>query len=84
MAEPVRCKGSSLIHSFQYDKEERILRVFFLSGYVYDYFFVPEEVAEELQRLAELGGESLGKWFTKNIKKTFEYQRVKQEDDDDK
>lgn len=82
MAEPVRCKGSSLLHSFQYDKGERILRVFFLSGYVYDYFFVPEEVAEELQRLAELGGESLGKWFTKNIKKTFEYQRVKQEDDD--
>lgn len=82
MADPIRCKGSSLLHSFLYDTEERILRVFFLSGYIYDYFFVPKEVAEELQKMAEQGEESLGKWFAKNIKKTFEFQRVKQKDDD--
>lgn len=78
MTSPIPCRGSSLLHSFRYDPKERILRVYFLSGYVYDYFFVPEDVVAELQRLAEAGGESVGKWFTKNVKKTFEYQRLEE------
>ncbi|TXH11403.1 MAG: KTSC domain-containing protein [Spirochaetes bacterium] len=79
MDSPITCRGSSLLHSFRYDRGERLLRVYFRNGYVYDYFFVPEEVAVEFQQLAESGSESIGKWFTKNVKKTFEYQRVEGE-----
>lgn len=70
-----------MLHSFLYDSEERVLRVFFLSGYVYDYFFVPEDIAAQFQALAEQGGESLGKWFSKNIKKTYVFQQVRQKNE---
>ena len=82
MSDIIQCKNSSLLHSFQYDQSERILRVFFLSGYIYDYFFVPEEVAEELRRLAESGESGLGKWFSKNIKNVFVFQRLKQKEEE--
>lgn len=72
----VKCQNSSLVDSFEYDKRGQILRVYFKGGQVYDYFFVPEEVAENFRKVCEDPMESAGKWFARAVRKTYEYQRV--------
>lgn len=72
----IQCQNSSMVHSFEYDQNERILRVYFRGGQIYDYFFVPVEIAEEFKTVCENPSESAGKWFAAKVRKTFEYQKV--------
>lgn len=72
----IQCQNSSMVHSFEYDKRERIMRVYFRGGQIYDYFFVPEEVAEEFKTVCENPSESAGKWFARNVRKAYEYQKI--------
>jgi hypothetical protein len=65
-----------MVHSFEYDKVDQTLRVYFRGGQIYDYFFVPENVAEEFRRVCEDPAESAGKWFARVVRKTYEYQKV--------
>ena len=72
----ISCQNSSMVHSFEYDGAERILRVYFKGGQIYDYFFVPQEVAEEFRRVCEDPVESAGRWFAKTVRNVFNYQKV--------
>lgn len=72
----IKCQNSSMVHSFEYNKTDQTLRVYFRGGQIYDYFFVPQDLADEFKRLCEEPGESAGKWFARNIRKTFEFQKV--------
>jgi hypothetical protein len=60
----------------EYNDKDQTLRVFFRGGQIYDYFFVPENVADEFRRVCEDPAESAGKWFARMVRKTFEYQKV--------
>ncbi|RPI17370.1 MAG: KTSC domain-containing protein [Ignavibacteriae bacterium] len=46
---------SSSIKSYGYDKQLRILRVWFLNGHVYDYIDVPNRIFERLQESPSKG-----------------------------
>lgn len=72
----IRCQNSSMVQSFEYDKADQTLRVYFRGGQIYDYFFVPDHIAEEFKRMCEEPGESAGRWFAKNVRKTFEFQKI--------
>lgn len=72
----IRCQNSSMVHSFEYNDKDRTLRVYFRGGQIYDYFFVPENIADEFRRVCEDPAESAGKWFARVVRKTFEYQKV--------
>jgi hypothetical protein len=72
----IKCQNSSMVHSFEYNKSDKTLRVYFRGGQIYDYFFIPQEIADEFKRVCEEPGESAGKWFAKTIRKTYEYQKV--------
>jgi hypothetical protein len=65
-----------MVHSFEYNKTEQILRVYFRGGQIYDYFFVPQNIADEFRRVCEDPAESAGKWFARTVRKTFEYQKI--------
>ena len=65
-----------MVHSFEYDDKDRTLRVYFRGGQIYDYFFVPQEVADQFRVVCDDPAESAGKWFARTIRKTFEYQKV--------
>ncbi|HYG39948.1 MAG TPA: KTSC domain-containing protein [Cytophagales bacterium] len=58
---------SSAIEALGYNDIHRILRVWLISGRVYDYYNVPE-----LQYKAFLDAESKGKFYNLVIKKLFE------------
>lgn len=72
----ITCQNSSMVHSFEYDKADQTLRVYFRGGQIYDYFFVPENIADEFKRVCEDPAESAGKWFARVVRKTYEYQKV--------
>jgi F0F1-type ATP synthase gamma subunit len=72
----VKCMNSSMVHSFSYDEQDQTLRVYFRGGQIYDYFFVPREVADTFKNMCEQPGESAGKWFAQHVRKTFEFQKV--------
>jgi len=72
----IACQNSSMVHSFEYEPRDQTLRVYFRGGQIYDYFFVPQQIADELQRVCEDPAESAGKWFARNVRKTFEFQKV--------
>jgi hypothetical protein len=76
MAETIECLNSSMIHSFEYNEGDRILRVYFRGGQIYDYFFVPPEVAETFKTICQNPGDSAGRWFSQNVRRTFEFQKV--------
>jgi hypothetical protein len=54
---------SEAIASFGYDPEEQVLEVEFVSGRVYQYFGVHEEVLDDMRH-----AESLGEWFNLQFK----------------
>ena len=66
LREPI---SSSNIKSIGY--ELGTLEIEFSQGLVYQYYQVPEEVYENLFKC-----ESIGKYFTENIKKIFPYKLV--------
>lgn len=72
----ILCQNSSMVHSFEYDKADQTLRVYFRGGQIYDYFFIPEDIAEEFKRVCEEPTESAGRWFAQNVRKTYEFQKI--------
>lgn len=61
---------SSNIEAIGYLPSERVLRIKFLSGQVFDYLGVPACIFDEL-----LKAESLGKYFSAHIKGRFNYHK---------
>ncbi len=62
---------SSEIALVGYDSRKELLEIVFRRGGVYRYRGVPETVHQEL-----LKSESLGTYFSENIKETFHYVKV--------
>jgi len=54
-----------------YDRDTATLRIIFVSGLVYDYKNVPEEVYEAMKRSG-----SKGIYLNKHIKGHYEYEKV--------
>lgn len=62
---------STVIKRFTYDSEKARLYVTFLSGKVYAYLNVPEEVYEEMKAAF-----SKGKFLNENIKGKYDFKSV--------
>jgi hypothetical protein len=62
---------SSVIHHYSYDELKSRLRVFFISGIVYDYFNVPKDMYEKLRKAL-----SKGKFLNKHIKGKYPFEKV--------
>jgi hypothetical protein len=54
---------SSVIKKYEYHPERRILTIIFVSGAVYDYLDVPQEVYEQMRSML-----SKGTFFNEHIK----------------
>jgi hypothetical protein len=63
---------SSVVARFEYDEAKATLRVFFVSGSVYDYFKVPKNVYEEMKRSG-----SKGIFLNLRIKTAYRYRKIK-------
>lgn len=63
---------SSVVANFKYHRTRSILRVFFVSGSVYDYFKVPEPVYHEMKQSG-----SKGTFLNLRIKRTYRYKKIK-------
>ena len=63
---------SSVVASFKYDHTKSVLRVFFVSGSVYDYFRVPETVYDEMKRSG-----SKGTFLNLRIKGAYRFKKVR-------
>lgn len=74
--EKISCAPSSTIDAIEYEKNDRILRVYFKNGSAYEYFFVPQEVIEDFKKVCIGNGESIGRWFAANIRKSFVYNKL--------
>jgi hypothetical protein len=72
----IKCMNSSMVHSFEYNEQDQTLRVYFRGGQIYDYFFVPKDVAEAFKNVCEQPGGSAGRWFSQHVRRTFEFQKV--------
>jgi hypothetical protein len=62
---------SSNLYGCRYDAGEEVLHVRFKSGSEYQYFDVPEHVFDSL-----ITAESAGKYFHKNIREAYIYERT--------
>jgi hypothetical protein len=62
---------SSVIAGTMYDKRSRTLRVIYVSGMIYDYKDVPEEIYTALKTAF-----SKGNFLNKYIKGKFEFEKV--------
>jgi hypothetical protein len=62
---------SSVIRRYQYTPDDRTLRVVFVSGAVYDYFDVPNEIADAFAAVR-----SKGEFFGKVIRPFFRFEKV--------
>jgi len=62
---------SSNIVSVGYDVAEQILEVEFYKGTIYQYYNVPWDKV-----LKMMFGESVGKYFMKNINKVYQFKKV--------
>ncbi len=63
---------SSVIRKYYYKAELEILRIFYVSGAVYDYMEVPQEVFDEFRAAF-----SKGTYLNKKIKPFFKYEKVR-------
>lgn len=72
----INCQNSSMVNSFEYNEQDQTLRVYFKGGQIYDYFFVPRDIAEAFRTVCENPAESAGKWFAQNVRRTFEFMKV--------
>jgi hypothetical protein len=67
--------GSSSISKIRFDHIEGVLAVTFKSGKVYNYFGVKPELIDQLLEVKNVG-DSAGKFFAKNIRNKFTFERV--------
>jgi hypothetical protein len=63
---------SSVVATIRYDENTSTLRVVFVSGMVYDYKNVPEEVFHEMKKAG-----SKGTYLNKHIKGSYDFKKVK-------
>jgi lysyl-tRNA synthetase class 2 len=63
---------SSVVANFKYDSARCALRVYFVSGSVYDYLKVPETVYEEMKQSA-----SKGTFLNLRIKRAYRFKKIK-------
>ena len=63
---------STVISHFTFNPEQRVLRVYFVSGIVYDYKDVPEHIYLEMKNSF-----SKGIYFNQQIKGKYDFERVK-------
>lgn len=62
---------SSVVAHYRYDREKLVLTVHFVSGLVYEYLGVPENIYEAM-RLSQ----SKGIYLNKYIKGNYEYKKI--------
>ena len=62
---------SSNIRSARYDDEVQVLEITFLNGGMYEYYNVPERIAQEFERAG-----SKGEYLAANSKGHYRYSRV--------
>lgn len=62
---------STVISSFFYNADARILKIVFVSGMVYNYKNVPKGIYEALQQST-----SKGIYFNRNIRGKYEFEKV--------
>lgn len=63
---------SSVVAKYDYNPQTSVLRVIYVSGAVYDYLNVPEEVYEAMKKYT-----SKGTYLNKFIKPNYEFNKVK-------
>ncbi len=63
---------SSVVHKFSYDAATATLRVIFVSGKVYDYKNVPEEIYESMKTSG-----SKGTYLNVHIKNHYAFEKIK-------
>ena len=63
---------SSVIRAFDYDAQARRLKVTFVTGRVYVYLDVPQDVADALRAAA-----SKGEYFNRAIRDHFRFERLR-------
>ena len=63
---------SSVVAAIRYDVRTSTLRVVYVSGSVYDYKKVPEDVYTSMKKAS-----SKGEFLNKQIKPNYEYEKVK-------
>jgi hypothetical protein len=68
---------SSVIGEIGYDASSQMLEVFFRSGAVYLYYFVPQGAYDDF-----VAADSKGSYFNKQIKGVYEHHRIAEPYDD--
>ncbi|MDM8346921.1 KTSC domain-containing protein [Pseudochrobactrum sp. sp1633] len=63
--------SSSNIASVGYDEISQTLEIEFLSGGIYEYYNVPENVYQEL-----ISASSVGRYFAQRVRSTYNFSRV--------
>ncbi|HUM46376.1 MAG TPA: KTSC domain-containing protein [Chitinophagales bacterium] len=63
---------STVIRSFHYHPGKRVLQVIFISGSIYEYLGVPEEVYHAMK-----ASSSKGEFLNRTIKKAYDFRRIK-------
>lgn len=63
---------SSVVSKIQYIKENSILRIFYMSGAIYDYLKVPEKEYISMQQAT-----SKGKYLNNYIKKNYFFKKIR-------
>lgn len=71
MIKTIDCSKSSHISTFVYDDETKILKVEYSNGEAYNYFDVPADVVDELEK-----AESKGKALHQFIYSFYTYKRL--------
>ena len=64
---------SSVVRYFQYEPASLRLRVYFLSGAIYDYMDVPEEVYLKMRQ-----SRSKGSFLNKHVKGKYQFEKIKE------
>jgi hypothetical protein len=68
----VNVMPSSVVAAIRYDASKSTLRVVYVSGAVYDYKKVPEEVYNEMKTAF-----SKGEYLNKEIKPNYKFEKIK-------
>jgi len=63
---------SSVVAAIRYDVTSSTLRVVYVSGAVYDYKMVPEDVYNQMKKAS-----SKGEYLNKQIKPNFDFEKIK-------
>ena len=63
---------SSVVAAIKFDAGTSTLRVIYISGSVYDYKNVPEEIYNEMKKAF-----SKGEYLNKHIKPNYEFEKIK-------